>query len=141
MWAMAIPAIAGAVLGYDQQRRQAKATEKFNKGQAEVTRYSPWTGVKGQIQQNNADPISGALQGGLSGAMFGQQLSGMNAANNANAVKTAQAEVDAAGEAGSSFTAPVAMNTTQMNKPPTMFDSMRKSNPYRSGFGTGYMAS
>ena len=60
---------------------QRKAQERANRQQTEIaaaqTQFSPWTGIKPSTPQLGAVTASGAggaLQGGLAGAMFGQQF-------------------------------------------------------------------
>ena len=58
-------AVAGAAKGMmEDSDRQA-----YNTGQAELTRYSPWTGMKGRIQQGSlgSSMFGGAMQGGMAG--------------------------------------------------------------------------
>jgi hypothetical protein len=58
------------------------------KRQAEVMRYSPWTGMSPQAVQS-ADPFAAALQGGMAGGMMGQ---GMQSADAQNKLLEAQAK-------------------------------------------------
>ena len=67
-------AMAGASLL--QEKNNADATERFNKGQAEITRYSPWTGMKGQMKQNSPNYLGAGLKGGLQGYMLGNAICG-----------------------------------------------------------------
>lgn len=66
----AIMAAAGAVKGMTVDKNKEDRERKLA---AETQRYSPWTGLKaGEIHQ--ADPLGNAIQGGLSGYSFGQNM-------------------------------------------------------------------
>lgn len=78
----AIPAAMAAV-GALQKGQQASAANKANKkamqANAAMMEYSPWTGMKTEMIQPSAiDPgqaaLGGAMQGGLSGAMFQKEF-------------------------------------------------------------------
>jgi hypothetical protein len=80
--------IAGgtALLGALSAANQRKAQQQQNQAQADIsaaqTQYSPWTGVKPQAAQMQAvtgDPLGGAAQGALSGAMFAQGMKNQDA--------------------------------------------------------------
>ena len=72
---IAVAAGGGALLSVNSNRQQAKADEKYNMGQAEMTKYSPWTGMTGQLKQGTTEDFFGsALQGGVAGASFGKQF-------------------------------------------------------------------
>jgi hypothetical protein len=130
MWPMIAAMAASTALGYNQQRQQQKATDKWNKGQAEMTKYSPWTGVRGQTQMNTADPLSGAIQGGLSGFAMGQNFSKMGGA--------APAAEKPMGDISMNTTA---VDSTQNLDPlqsenQTLFGSLRKQNPFKRNIDT-----
>jgi hypothetical protein len=74
MWQL-IPIGVGAVMGARNAQKQADETKRQNLAQAEITRYSPWTGMHGQIQANTADPLNGAFQGAMGGLALGQGMS------------------------------------------------------------------
>lgn len=65
-----------AALGAVQAAEQRKRDNEWNRAQAEVSRYSPWTGISGNLKQSNASVLGGALRGGLTGAMMGQAFGG-----------------------------------------------------------------
>lgn len=78
----AIPAAMAAV-GALQKSQQAAAAKKANQkamqANAAVMEYSPWTGMKADMIQPSAinvggEAFGGALQGGLSGAMFQKEF-------------------------------------------------------------------
>jgi len=76
MW-WAIP-LATTVMGMDKARRQADAKESYNKAQAELTKYSPWTGMRGQIDTSYSPTmLEGGLQGGIQG--MGMMQAGQSA--------------------------------------------------------------
>lgn len=138
---IAVGVMAGtAALGYTQQRQQQKAINEHNKGQAEMTRYSPWTGVRGETQANTADPLVGALQGGLSGYALGSNIS------NKLGSKVTPDSVDTSSVSrGSQPMGDVSFNDRPMNDSvgssynkgadplaqPSFYNSMKKQNPYR----------
>lgn len=77
MW----PTLALAALGAIQGEGQRRSQERANKQQANIsaaqTEFSPWTGLTPQAftpQAEGAGALGGAVQGGLSGAMFSQGL-------------------------------------------------------------------
>lgn len=61
--------LKGGVLDKNKEKRQRKQ-------EAEIARYSPWTGMQAQRVQE-ADPLGSAMQGAMGGAMLGQGLGGM----------------------------------------------------------------
>lgn len=66
MW-WALP-VATSLLGMRNANRRREQQEQYNKGQAEVTRYSPWTGVSGKMDTSYTPD---ALEAGISGGMQG----------------------------------------------------------------------
>jgi hypothetical protein len=52
--------------------QQRDAARDYNKHQAEVTRYSPWTGMTGQTKQVTGGLLTDAAGGAMQGAMMGQ---------------------------------------------------------------------
>lgn len=75
MW-WALP-VATTLMGMNNARRKAEQQERYNKGQAEVTRYSPWTGMTGKLD-NSYTPsmLEGGLQGGMAGLGAMQGMKG-----------------------------------------------------------------
>lgn len=80
-WIVAGVAAASAVMGAVNQGNQARAQKKANETNANMAaaeqQYSPWTGMKASAPPVNpisASPVGGAMQGGLSGAMFASQF-------------------------------------------------------------------
>lgn len=72
MWQFLIPA-ATAALGAQRAQRQADQKERFNKAQAEITKYSPWTGMRGQLDSSySPSSFEGGLAGGLQGLGMAQ---------------------------------------------------------------------
>ena len=80
-WVVAGTAAGTALLGAYQGEQQRKAQVAANNQQAQMaaaqTQYSPWTGMG--AGQANLSPVTGsalggAIQGGLSGAMFAQGM-------------------------------------------------------------------
>ena len=66
---------ASAIMGMNRANRQADQQRRNNLAQAEITRYSPWTGMRGQID-NSYTPsgLEGAISGGIQGASMAQGL-------------------------------------------------------------------
>lgn len=59
----------------DQRRKQQ---QRFNQGQAEVTRYSPWTGMQGQMDNSFVpDALTAGASGAIQGLGMAQGLQGM----------------------------------------------------------------
>ena len=76
---MLLPAmmIGSALLQARQAEQRRNQQEKYNKGQAEVTRYSPWTGMQGQMDNSFIpDALSAAAGGAIQGASVAQGLQG-----------------------------------------------------------------
>lgn len=76
LWAIPVGMAAlGAVKG-EQDRQQARNDRKM---EAEIARWSPWTGMQAQRVRDNSSPLGGALQGGVGGLGIMQafQNSGM----------------------------------------------------------------
>lgn len=70
--------LGSAALGAHSANQQRKSQERANQQQGAISaaqqEMSPWTGVKAQEYNPQAvtgDPLSGAIQGGVSGAMAG----------------------------------------------------------------------
>ena len=69
-----IPAIMAAAQANTAARKQAKQ-EKFNQGQAEANKYSPWTGMTNQLDQSYvADPLSAGAAGFVQGMSIQQGI-------------------------------------------------------------------
>lgn len=77
LWALPL---GMAALGAIQGQRKQDRLQKMNQAEAETTRYSPWTGMKGQLHDTGGGWFDGALQGGVTGAMMGQGMGGEEAA-------------------------------------------------------------
>lgn len=73
--------IASGVGGYmsaDEAQRKEQQNKDFNIAQSEMTRYSPWTGMKGQISQyGGPGENAAALAGGIQGASAAQSMKGL----------------------------------------------------------------
>lgn len=104
-WMAAAAALGAALKAREAQTNKKRAKQHDAFRRAAIT-YSPWTdmGDPGAFQGGNTDVLSGALQGGVSGAMLQQGLaSGMggNAATAAEGVQGATSGMDAAGASSS----------------------------------------
>lgn len=109
--------LGGAGISAISEMGRQKDLERHNKGQAEMTKYSPWTGVSGQIQQDQGPGVLGAaVGGGMSGAMMG-----MNAQSMFNQAPGMTPEAVTAGiDANAAQAAPMAMNMRQPQRSPWM---------------------
>lgn len=71
VWAIPLAMMAaGAYKGMQDQER-AKQDRKM---EAELARWSPWTGIAPQRVQGGSGVLGGALQGGMTGLSFSQAL-------------------------------------------------------------------
>lgn len=66
-----IPLAVGAGVGLLRNQMQASAAADERKRQAAITRYSPWTNMKGQTVQD-PDMLGNVLGGAVTGAALGQ---------------------------------------------------------------------
>lgn len=92
-WLPLVTAAKGAMDAKAGQERQ----QRYNKGQAEVTRYSPLTGQTGQLD-NSPTPsmLSGGIAGGVQGLGIQQALqNGMSQGSDWASQGTASAGGDA----------------------------------------------
>jgi hypothetical protein len=64
-------AAVGLARGYADQQREKKDRQT----QAEIARYSPWTGM-GPSPVKPADMLGSTMQGAMGGAMMGQAMGG-----------------------------------------------------------------
>jgi hypothetical protein len=75
---MTIGLLAGAGTGLLKSelidRPEAARQRKL---QAEVARYSPWTGMQANTNLKGANPLGSVMQGGMAGAQVGQSMKGM----------------------------------------------------------------
>lgn len=65
--------IAAAAVSMMNAKKQADNQEAYNKAQAEMTKYSPWTGVAGKITPITAPSALGAAASGAIQGMAIQQ--------------------------------------------------------------------
>lgn len=73
MW-WALP-LATTAMGLSRQNRQANDQRKYNLAQAEVTRYSPWTGQTGQLDtRDTGSPLEAGVGGAIQGLGLNQSL-------------------------------------------------------------------
>jgi hypothetical protein len=66
-WGALAGAVLGAGLSMKAEADRAKAQGLQNQIESEKTRYSPWTGMKGQTQVNFNNQFGSAAAGGLAG--------------------------------------------------------------------------
>jgi hypothetical protein len=70
-------AAGGAIGGGIEGHKEQKAIDKYNEGQAEAGKYSPWTGVKANYNYKKTGALDQAAMGGAKGYMMGGGLSKM----------------------------------------------------------------
>lgn len=81
-----IPLAIGAGAGLLKNELVDKPQHKrMQRAQAEMTRYSPWTGMQGKIL-TPPSAFGSMLQGATTGAMFGQMAGGMGGMGGAGAM-------------------------------------------------------
>lgn len=79
MWAALIGAALGAVKGKADARKHQDDKELA----ATTTRFSPWTGLKGQVTTPQGGAGQGMLKGGMAGYLGGKnQMKSMGAYEN-----------------------------------------------------------
>lgn len=130
-----IGAGVGVGKGYLDQGRAARQRQT----EAEIARWSPWTGIQAQRPQE-ADILGSGLQGAFAGASFGQQFGGADkAASAANSAAPVGAN-PAVTQASPQLIQPVG---TQMAGQPSFSDywaqQQAQQSPYQSawyGMGT-----
>lgn len=71
LWA--IP-LATAIIGGLKAEQQRKADNIDNQLQAELTKYSPWTGKSGTIHGVSGGFLDGSMRGGMSGLSLAQGI-------------------------------------------------------------------
>lgn len=84
MYQFAIPA-AMAAMGYMEKKAQREQADRDRQAEAEIARWSPWTGMAPQRVGSGGSNIGGALAGGLQGASFVQSIDAAKAAQAKNA--------------------------------------------------------
>ena len=77
MWNFLVPA-GMAALGAMRGNAKREQEEKFNRGQAEMEKYSYATGQHGQIRPVQSSAFDGALQGGMTGLQLTQAFGGFD---------------------------------------------------------------
>lgn len=67
-----------ALMNMNAAKQKQKQQENFNMAQSELTRYSPWTGMKGQLDNSYApDQLSAGISGGIQGLGIAQGAQGL----------------------------------------------------------------
>jgi hypothetical protein len=142
-WVTVGVAGGGAALGLLQGKRKREQDLAYNAGQAEMTKYAPWTGNSGVIK-DVADPLNSAIQGGTSGALFGMSMGGPSAAAPAAGGSSPLGGDAMAKELGAFSTGEGMQAAQNALKPPSMFNqmptgqqSMLAGNSYQPKYGLG----
>jgi hypothetical protein len=98
-----------------KQNRQANDQRKFNLAQAEMTRYSPWTGQTGQLDtRDTGSPLEAGVGGAVQGIGLTQSLGGDLGFGGASQVDVNQKAL-AAQEQSNPFAANYGMNNQKPN--------------------------
>lgn len=67
-----------ALMGARAADKKAQQQKQYNMAQSELTRYSPWTGMKGQLDNSyTPDALSGGISGGIQGLGMAQGAQGL----------------------------------------------------------------
>lgn len=75
MWWTIAAMGANALMQANKAKRDQETMKQHNLAQAEMTRYSPWTGQSGKITPyTGPSAFEGAVGGAFQGAAMGQQL-------------------------------------------------------------------
>ena len=74
--------LIGGGLGFAKGQGDIEAAKNARQREAEIARWSPWTGLAPQ-RVEQPSPIYSAMQGGLAGMQFGKQFGGAQAAQSA----------------------------------------------------------
>lgn len=79
MWGQLAALGGGLGLGLIKQNQQKAEYNRQKQQAADIHRFSPWTGLTGEgfMPKKNPNMFDNLLQGGLTGAMMGQQFGGM----------------------------------------------------------------
>lgn len=96
MWALAIPA-AMAAMGYMEKKAQREQAGRDRMAEAEIARWSPWTGMAPQRVGAPGSALGGAVAGGLQGASF---MQAMNAAGYGKGGDSGTADSSESGSSG-----------------------------------------
>jgi hypothetical protein len=125
-----LPILAGAGLGFLKNKLIDKpAEQRSRKMNAEIMRYSPWTGMQGPGVKEAGSVFGSMLQGGALGSMATPLMTGI-------AAPTASMSAPAA--AASAGASPLAVAPQSLAKPltmasakPTWFDLSNAMFPYQ----------
>lgn len=66
--------IGGAIGGGIEGQQRSDEIKRQNRAQAEITKYSPWTNMQGQMQKNDSSFMGGAAGGVAQGFMTGNAI-------------------------------------------------------------------
>lgn len=86
--------------GYLQAKQQNRNNQANMLANAEATRYSPWTGIKGQIGGADSADVGaaagmGGMQGALGGYMTGKGMQSTDLANQKNQLEVMKLQEEA----------------------------------------------
>lgn len=96
MWYL-VP-LGTALLGGIQGNKQRDNDIANNELQAEITKYSPWTGMTGKVGPVSGGWMSGAMQGGLSGLGLAQNMMASGMIDGPKATKASTLDIPATNE-------------------------------------------
>ena len=124
IWAIPLAmAAAGAIQG--QQKREQEKRDR--KAEAEIARWTPWTGMAPQRVQAGGGPLGGAVTGGLQGASFMQS---MNAAGYGKGDSSSGEVADASTDSTAPMSQQTAMQQPNMSSEDPYVLSQRKYGQY-----------
>ena len=127
MWA--IP-VAMAAMSAIQAKNKADQQERYNRGQAEMTKYSPWTGVAGKLDYSyNPSMLEGGVSGGIQGMGVAQGMQGLFSSGS-TATTGAGSPYSLGADQFSNSLASQGRNFEQQMSP---YMNMKQSNPYSQG--------
>lgn len=141
---VAVGTMAGTtLLSLNQENQKAKQMKRHNEGQAEITRYSPWTGKSGEIQSYTYDPVSAGMGGALQGMGMAQTFGKMGGAAKPTGAPgvtpagdlgagTMNAELGQMGQDATNKYAHLMPGQGAPGQTPSLYSSMKQNNPFAS---------
>ncbi len=152
-WVAVGVAAVGAATSMNAEHQKSKALKKHNQGQAEMTRYSNWTGQAGEITPDTTDAVGAGVAGGMRGFQAGQGInSSMSGGGGGMSKPVSSAPAsdplnNSLGSAG--MNSQIGQGPERLNaqfgggaaEPKSMYSSMRQDNPYAANsfkFATKY---
>ena len=139
-WVAVGTMVGTGLLSLNQENQKAKQMKKYNEGQAEITRYSPWTGRAGEIKPYTYDPLSATAGGALQGLGMSQSFGKLGGGSQPTASIGAASEGVLGGTQMASELGQMGQSTMnkyshlipqgQQGATPSLYSSMKQSNPF-----------